>query len=648
MNEIRELIDYLNEQTHKYNRGVPDITDKEYDDKYFELKTLEDTYHIYYPDSPTQSISYQVVNALEKVEHDHDMLSLDKTKSLDEVKSFLGEKPYIAMAKMDGLTCSLRYENGKLIKAETRGNGKIGESILHNALVVSNIPKEIPYQGALVVDGEIICDYKNFEAFSVEYKNPRNFASGSIRLLDSQECAKRNLSFVAWEVIEGLEEISYLSGKLSEIEAYGFTIVPYCTNPGANINLTIDEMVESLTEKSKDLFYPIDGLVFKFNDWRFGQTLGQTGHHARNALAYKFYDEEYETILRDIAWDVGRTGVLTPVAIFKPVDADGSIIERASLHNLTIMEETIHIPFVGQKMRVFKANQIIPQVSWSEHPDKDPGTVIPLPTVCPICGAPVEIKSDTESKFLYCSNPECEGKFINRVEHFCGKKGLDIKGISKATIEKLLDWDWLNSLEDIFELAQYRNEWIKKPGFGAKSVDKILEAIAASTKCNLNSFIAALGIPLIGTTASKDLAKHFKTWSAFISAAEDPKYKFWELPNFGDEMSGALHRFDYTDAKVIADKYLIFNTIEESVAANSLAGLTFVITGKVNQFKNRDELKAKIESLGGKVVGSVSGKTNYLINNDSTSTSAKNVKAKELGIPILTEDEFIETFGQLN
>lgn len=363
MEQIRSLIDYLNEQTQAYDKGQPNITDKEYDDLYFQLKELEDTYHIYYPDSPTQSIQYQAVNSLEKVIHNHDMLSLDKTKSPEEVLSFIGKDPYLAMLKMDGLTCSLLYSGGKLVSAETRGNGQVGENILHNARVVKNIPQEIPYKEQLVVDGEIICKLDDFTAFADEYKNARNFASGSIRLLDSNECAKRNLTFVAWEIIEGLEDIPYLSAKLTEIESYGFTTVPWISEPEGSHKFSFDEINGNLVEKAKELYYPIDGLVFKFNNWRFGKSLGQTGHHAKNAIAYKFYDELYETTLRDIEWQVGRTGQITPIAIFDTVEIDGSSVSRASLSNLSILEKTLgEKPFISQKIFITKRNCIIPKI----------------------------------------------------------------------------------------------------------------------------------------------------------------------------------------------------------------------------------------------------------------------------------------------
>lgn len=643
MEQIRSLINYLNEQTQAYDKGQPNISDKEWDNLYFQLKELENAYHIYYPDSPTQSIQYQVVNSLEKVTHNHDMLSLDKTKSPEEVLSFIGKDPYLAMLKMDGLTCSLLYSGGKLVSAETRGDGKQGENILHNAKVVKNIPQEIPYKERLVVDGEIICKLDDFVAFADEYKNARNFASGSIRLLDSKECQKRDLTFVAWEVIEGLEDIPYLSAKLTEIESYGFTTVPWISEPEGSHKFSFDEINGSLVEKAKELFYPIDGLVFKFNNWRFGKSLGQTGHHAKNAIAFKFYDELYETTLRDITYDIGRTGVLTPVAVFDPVEMDGSVCERASLHNFSIMEELSGgFERIGDRLWVYKANAIVPQVSkWEHVGEYSEENHISLPEVCPVCGQPTAIKNNTDTKFLICSNPDCEGKFVNKAEHFAGKKGLDIKGISKATLEKLMDWGWLNTISDIFKLQEHRAEWIKKPGFGIKSVDNILNAIESSRQCDLDKFIAALGIPLIGSSASKALAKHFGTWEAFIEAVNNG-FKFYTLPDFGPEAHSAIMNFNFEEAEDIYTKYLTINAVSASSGGGPLTGLTFVITGSVTHFKNRDELKAKIEGLGGKVTGSVSKNTNYLISNNTTSTSSKNMTAQKLGVPIISEEKFLE------
>ena len=362
VDRIQELIEKLNKLTKEYDAGTPSVSDKEWDDMYFELKELENKYSIYFNNSPTQNIIYENVTALEKVEHNHDMLSLDKTKSLDVVKGFIGDKSYIAMCKMDGLTCSLKYYDGVLVSAETRGNGKVGENILHNARVIPSIPKCIPYKGLLVVDGEIICSKFDFKDFENEYANPRNFASGSIRLLDAAECAKRKLQFVAWDVIQGLEDEEYLSSKLYELHGYGFTITPY---------LAYDDLerdVEELVKFSNDFTYPIDGIVFKFDDIAYGKSLGQTSHHFKNAIAYKFYDETVTSTLKTIEWTMGRTGVLTPVAVFEPVELEGSIIERASLHNISIMEELSGgFERIGDTLHIFKANMIIPQVLMWEH-----------------------------------------------------------------------------------------------------------------------------------------------------------------------------------------------------------------------------------------------------------------------------------------
>lgn len=652
-NKIRELIEYLNYHTKCYDEGHPEISDTEWDRHYFELQKLENEYSIYFNDSPTQSISYEVVNSLEKVVHNHDMLSLEKTKALNEVKDFLGNVPYLAMCKMDGLTCSLKYENGYLVSAETRGNGKVGENILHNAKVIPSIPKQIPYTNTLIIDGEIICTKNDFKEFENEYANPRNFASGSIRLLDAKECSKRKLRFVAWDVIKGLEDEKFLTSKLYLISNYGFLSVPFISNPGKNTGLNfipIEDMVQFLVDKADEYSYPIDGIVFKFNDVEYGRSLGQTSHHFKNALAFKFADDTVKSYLTGIDWTMGRTGVLTPVAEFKEIELEGSTVCRASLHNLSILWDTLgEKPYFNQEIEVFKANMIIPQIKsaipFEECEDEFIG-FINIPTICPICGKPTAQRTDLTSTFLVCENPSCEGKLINRLDHFCGKKGLDIKGLSKATLEKLINWGWVSNYKDLFELKNYRAEWIKKPGFGAKSVDNILNSIESGRECELSAFIASLGIPLIGSTASKEIVKVFPDWNSFITAVET-NYHFWDIPNFGFEMHSAITRFDYTEAKELYDNYLVVNVTQpqSSEVDSTLDGLSLVITGKLNHFKNRDELKALIEARGGKVAGSISGKTSYLINNDVNSSSSKNVSAKKLGVPIISEDAFIEMFG---
>lgn len=643
-NKIRELIEYLNYHTKCYDEGKPEISDMEWDIKYYELDKLEKEYSIYFNDSPTQSISYEVVNSLEKVAHNHDMLSLEKTKALNEVKDFLGNVPYLAMCKMDGLTCSLKYENGELVSAETRGNGKVGENILHNAKVIPSIPKIIPYKDTLVIDGEIICTKEDFKEFENDYANPRNFAAGSIRLLDSNECSKRKLRFIAWDVIEGLNDGKYLSDKFVSLRDFGFIIVPYC---GYDDH---ERDINEITQMAEQFKYPIDGVVFKFDDVEYGRSLGQTSHHFKNALAFKFADDTVKSNLTGIDWTMGRTGVLTPVAEFNEIELEGSTVSRASLHNLSVLWDTLgEKPYVNQEVEVFKANMIIPQIKSAvmfEDCEDELIAFINIPSVCPICGEPTAQKTDLFSTFLVCENPSCEGKLINKLDHFCGKKGLDIKGLSKATLEKLINWGWVSNYKDLFELKNHRAEWIRMPGFGIKSVDNILNAIESARVCDLPPFIAALGIPLIGSTASKEIVKVFPDWNSFMSAVES-NYHFWDIPNFGFEMHSAITRFNYTEAKELYDNYLTVNAVQpqSSEVENTLDGLSLVITGKLNYFKNRDELKAVIEARGGKVAGSISGKTSYLINNDVNSTSSKNASAKKLGVPIISEDAFIEMFS---
>ena len=645
MNDIKEemnkLITELNYHTKLYDEGKPEWTDKEWDDKYFQLVMME--YYAGYQEanSPTQKISWDAVSALNKVKHNHPMLSLDKTKDVDEVKSFLKDKEYIAMAKMDGLTCSLKYNNGRLISAETRGNGEIGEDILHNANVVANIPLNIPLKDELIIDGEIICDLNTFKDFEKDYKNPRNFASGKIRSLDPMDCAKANLSFIAWDCISAISNT--LSNKLMMLDILGFDVVPFSFNHSIFKDNLMEE-IEWIRDISKKKFYPLDGIVFKFNDCEYYESLGHTEHHFRGGLAFKFYDEEYETELLDIEWSMGRTGVLSPVAIFKPIDIDGTEVSRASLHNISIAHKILGgyaFGWKGQKVWVSKRNMIIPQVEKAEEDNDLTKYYFNLPSVCPICGGNVEVRKEIDSEMLYCTNPQCDGKLVNKIDHFCSKKGLDIKGLSKATLEKLLDWGLVEDIDDIYTLCDKRDEWINKPGFGEKSVDKILNAIEESRNCNLIDFIAAIGIPLIGKTVTKQLVQYINSYQDFRDKI-DSNYDFTIIEGFGPAMSNAICDFDYTLADRLVKYHLnVTKTIEEE-KTQDLEGKTFVVTGKLKTFKNRDELSAAIAARGGKVASSISGKTDYLINNDTTSTSAKNKKAQELGIPIISEEEFLK------
>ena len=641
MNEIRDLIENLNKYTELYDKGTPAISDKEWDDLYFELNKLEQESGIIYPDSPTQSINFQTVSKLNKVKHDQPpMLSLDKTKDIDVLYSFVKGQDWMGMYKLDGLSCRLIYSNGNLVQASTRGNGIEGEDITHNANIIPSIPKSIPYLDTLIVDGEIICDYNSFKKFEGEYKNPRNFAAGSIRQLSSAEAASRNLSFVAWDLIKGYDDIDFFFWRLEKLDDLGFTTVPRVGDAE-----TIEDAIEILDNmRAEEPYgkYPIDGYVFRFESQEYYESLGSTEHHFRGAIAYKFYDEGYETELLDIEWSMGRTGVLTPVAIYKDVEIDGSTCNRASLHNVSVLRETLYAPYVGQKIKVAKMNMIIPQIVWAAK-DWTPDIPIILEVMsCPICGKKVDqITSDCGVINAICSNPNCEGKLLNRIDHFCGKKGLDIKGISKATIEKLINWGWINELTDIFRLERYKTEWVAKEGFGTTSVGKILNTINASTHgVQLSSFISALGIPLVGRTVAKEIVKYYPSWEVFKAAVGGDWSQF---EGFGPEISKAINNFDYTEADEIAamlafDQPEVSN--EEELAAPAIKDKIFVITGKLINYKNRDELKAEIEKLGGKVAGSISSKTDYLINNDIQSTSSKNKRAKELNIPILNEEEY--------
>lgn len=645
--EIQGLIAWLNERTKEYNQGRPTVSDELWDEKYFKLQKLERESGLVFPDSPTQKVqpeettilnqdSFTSVESLKKVEHNHPMLSLDKTKDLFSVLKFLGDKDFVGMAKMDGLTCSLKYENGYLVSAETRGDGAVGEDITHNARVIKNIPKVIKYTEPLIVDGEVISTYENFEKFAGWFKNPRNFAAGSIRLLDSKECDRRGLKFIAWDVIEGFNELNIFSQKLQELDKLGFEIVPgyYSHN--------IQEVIDQIKEECRIKSFPIDGIVFKFEDIEYGKSLGQTTHHFKNALAYKFYDELFVSSLESIDWTMGRTGVLTPVAEFKPIEMDGSIVSRASLHNLSVMEELLGIPFKGQEVQVFKANMIIPQISQAERANEKPDHVIPLPEKCPICGEEVKIRVNGDVKELYCPNPNCAGKIINQFDHFVGKKGLDIKGLSKATIEKLLEWDWLHDLHDIFELHNHKMEWGKKPGFGAKSVANILNAIEQAKTTTLDKFISALGIPLIGSTVSKDICARIKDYEEFRNKCLT-HFNFMKWDGFAESKTEALWNYDFTEANKIYEYLTIIQEEKENVSL-TLNGKTIVITGRLTEFKNRNELQKAIEDRGGKVTGSISKRTDYLINNDINSDSSKNRSAKEYGIPIITEADFKAQF----
>ena len=645
---MRKLINKLNRLTELYDEGHPEVSDKEWDDLYFKLKQMEEETGIIYPDSPTQNIHFEKVSELKKVKHNHPMLSLDKTKDLKDVESFLKGHKWIAMAKMDGLTCSLRYVDGKLVSAETRGNGIEGEDITHNALIIPSIPKEIPFDNynEIIVDGEIICTYKDFELFKDTYKNPRNFASGSIRLLNAEECYNRHLTFVAWDAIiksSNYNIDNFLSAKLYFLQDLGFTIVPFNTKTSV-----LKNSIEFLKGSANYFSYPIDGIVFKYDNIKEYDAAGRTDHHFKGGLAYKFYDEIYETKVKDIEWTMGRTGQLTPVLIYDDIEIDGAICNRANLHNISIMTQLMGGAYPGQKVFIYKANQIIPQVESAQLDNPNHIQGIEIPKICPYCGKPTEIRKENNSEFLFCPNEQCESRLVNRLDHFCGKKGLDIKGLSKATLGKFIEWGWVENIEDLYYISEkFRSDFLLKPGFGDKSVTKILNAIEESKHTTLDAFISAIGIPLIGRTVAKDLTNYFETYEDFRDAVMDDTYNFFILDNFGEEMNYSLKNFNYAEADRIAKILSIEKPTKTEIKESALTGKNICITGKLVKFKNRAELKNIIEQHGGKVVSTVSKKTDILINNDINSTSSKNNTAKLYKIPIISEEKFVQDYLEI-
>jgi len=634
----KSLIQELNNATKAYDEGHPIMTDAEWDLLYYTIEAYEQQHGFALPESPTQSISYEVVNELKKVEHSSPMLSLAKTKSIDDLEDFCKDHSCFISLKLDGLTLRLTYAAGSLIRAETRGNGIIGEDVMHNARVIKGIPNRLKVPANLVIDGEVICTDSDFSPFANEYKNSRNFAAGSLRLLDAMECAKRNLTFVAWDVVEGMEvdEFKFHTKKLFNLGYYSgqFIIVPLYI-----IKDSVSGYIENLKEIALKKGYPIDGMVIKYDDIAYGKSLGATAHHWRNGIAFKFFDESYPSTLRNIEWSMGRTGQLTPIAIFDPIEMDGSTVSRASVHNLSILSDlSNNKPCIGDTVYVFKSNEIIPQISKWENTGTE---LLEAPMFCPICGGLVARKRDSSSEFLVCANPECEGKLVNRLDHFCSKdKGLDIRGLSKATLEKLIEWGWVNSIIDLYRLERYEEQWTKQPGFGPKSVRKILDAIQTSRTTTLNAFICSLGIPLIGRTISKQLLEIVSSYEDLRDKVNN-EYDFSQYNGFGYEKSRSLLEFDYTEADRLY-KLMTIETPKEEEKKVTLDGLTFCITGKLSQVKNRDELVAIIEKNGGRFIKSVSKNVKYLINNDKTSTSAKNKEAQKLGIPIISEEDFFK------
>lgn len=643
---IQELVKQLNEYRDVYyNEARSDVSDAEYDRLFDELSELENETGVVYTNSPTQTVGYEVKSELEKVEHSHPMLSLDKTKSVDDLVKFAGDKDCILSLKMDGLTCLLTYENGELVQAETRGDGEIGELITHNAKVFENIPLSIDYKGHFEIEGEAIITYEDFDKINKslpddkKYKNPRNLASGSVRQLDSKIAAQRHIKFIAWKVPTDIASSSFIN-RLQYALDIGFDTVPFLPIRG-NCNAEfINIVVEQLRKRAKEKSFPIDGLVATYNDITYGESLGTTGHHPKHSIAFKFAEDSAETVLREIEWSMGKTGSLTPVAIFDSVDLAGTSVSRASLHNISIMKE-LNVS-IGSTVTVVKKNEIIPQIIYCDANAVD----VDIPTTCPVCSGETQIVKENDSEVLMCTNPHCKGKLLGRVSHFVSKKGMDISGLSEETIKKFVELGWITEITDVYNLEKHYDRLSTMSGFGRKSVDKLRKSIENSKTVRLDKFITSLSIPGIGTSQSKELSKVFGTWNEFRDASVGC-YNFTQLDGFGDVLNNNIHSW-FEDMSNIADylaSLMTFESEDNSKTNNSLNGKSFVVTGKVYKFKNRDEVKEAIEKFGGKVTGSVTKSTFALINNDIESNSSKNKKVKELGVQIINEDQLIEMLG---
>jgi len=643
---MRELVDLLNKASKAYYaEDIEIMSNYEYDKLYDELVSLENESGITLSDSPTVNVGYESVDFLPKEAHEKPMLSLSKTKDREELKSWVGDKEAILSWKLDGLTVVLTYKNGELYKAVTRGNGEVGEVITANARTFKNIPLKISYKGDLIVRGEAVITYSDFEMINAgiedadsKYKNPRNLCSGSVRQLDSKVTAARNVRMYAFSLVSS-EDIDFNNSfeqQFIYLKSLGFDVVEYKRVNKDNILDTIEWFANSIEANN----IPSDGLVLAYDDIAYGISLGRTAKFPRNAIAFKWQDEIKETVLREIEWSPSRTGLINPVAIFDTIDLEGTNVSRASLHNISYVED-LQLG-IGDKITVYKANMIIPQIA--ENMTKS--GKIDIPCKCPVCGGSTEIRQDSDTKMLYCINPECAAKKIKSFSHFVERNAMNIDGLSEATLEKFIGLGFIKDYVDIYKLNRYKAEIVELDGFGEKSYENIIKSIDASRECMLHSLINALGIPGIGSANAKLLCKAFDNDINQLMNANVEEISAVE--GMGDILATGFVGFMHDESNISLIKNLCneleFIKIQIDESTQTLSGKTFVITGSLNNYVNRDELKAIIEGKGGKVAGSVSNKTEALINNDATSNSSKNKKAKELGVKILTEAQFEEEY----
>lgn len=643
LERIKQLIKELNNASYAYYNNVSIMPDYEWDKMYDELINLEEETGIVLSNSPTHNVGYSVADELKEVKHNHPMLSLDKTKSVDELIEFIGDKDCFLSVKADGLTTSLHYINGMLIGAETRGNGVRGTECLQNVLTMKNVPKEIPYKDELIIDGETIIGWDTFREINdklpedKKYKHPRNLVSGSLQLLDSKEAASRNMRFVAWRVIKGFEHKTP-SEDLFKAKDIGFEIIPILKSPRINQKEELAILLNQIRESADLHNIPYDGAVMAVDDYKIAESMGRTEKFFRHSMAYKYEDELFETLLTDIEWNTSKTGLINPVAIFEPVDLNGAITTRATLHNITYVKDMML--GIGDRIRVYRSNMVIPKI----HDSIDKSGNFSIPDKCPICGQPTRIVKENDSEVLMCENPNCKGKLLNKLVHAASRNALDIENFSESTIEKFINLGWLNSIKDIYHLSDHGSDMKTLEGFGKKSVEKLLNSIEESRKTSLERFLYSLSVPLLGKSASKmiaeavdyDLGKFMNIMTIYGA-----KY-FGSIQGIGDVLISSMDNYFEKQCDKIwqLSKEFVFETKSNYKTNDLLNGKTFVITGSLNHYSNRNELKEVIESNGGKVSGSISSKTSYLINNDIDSTSSKNKKAKSLGIPIINEEDF--------
>lgn len=647
MERIKYLVDTLNKAAKAYYAEDREImSNREYDALYDELQSLEQETGIVLTNSPTVNVGFEAVDELPKERHESPMLSLGKTKSREELRDWLQGKAAILSWKLDGLTIVLTYRDGKLAKAVTRGNGEIGEVVTNNARTFKNIPLSIPFTGELVLRGEAVITYSDFERVNAEitdekskYKNPRNLCSGSVRQLNNEITAKRNVRFYAFSLVSAGETDFHNSREeqFRFLEKQGFEVVEHYLVTEADIL----DRIDFFEKKIQNFDIPSDGLVLTYEDIAYGQSLGRTAKFPRHSIAFKWADELRETTLEEIEWSASRTGLINPVAIFEPVELEGTTVSRASVHNISILR-SLKLG-IGDKITVYKANMIIPQIAENLTCSNN----VEIPAVCPVCGGATEIRQVNEVQSLYCTNEKCAAKRIKSFTLFVSRDAMNIDGLSEATLEKLIDMGFIHEYADLYHLDRYQDRIVELEGFGEKSYQNLIASIEASRKTILSRVIYGLGIANIGVANAKMLCRYFSYDLERMRSAGVETLS--AIEGIGDVIASAF--VDYmkdADNQQKIDHLMPELTLEVPVmeeGSQTMQGLNFVITGSLNHFGNRSDLKELIEDRGGKVTGSVTGKTTALINNDVTSTSSKNKKAKELGVPILSEEDFLTEYG---